>query len=91
MMVSFAFNYNVTVPFIDSDATLCLITSIFIKGGVRGGRRSVYQCQCLVMGISIFTDLKKQNKTNNVELSSAGSLCPNDFHVLIKKSLVLFK
>ena len=33
MMVSFAFNYNVTVPFIDSDATLCLITSIFIKGG----------------------------------------------------------
>ena len=40
MMVSFAFNYNVTVPFIDSDATLCLITSIFIKGGAgeRGGR-----------------------------------------------------
>lgn len=91
MMVSFAFNYNVTVPFIDSDATLCLITSIFIKGGARGGRRSVYQCQCSVMGISIFTDLKKQNKTNNVELSSAESLCPNDFHVLIKKSLVLFK
>ena len=91
MMVSFAFNYNVTVPFIDSDATLCLITSIFIKGGARGGRRSVYHCQCLVMGISIFTDLKKQNKTNNVELSSAESLCPNDFHVLIKKSLVLFK
>lgn len=37
MMVSFAFNYNVTVPFIDSDATLCLITSIFIKGGAGEG------------------------------------------------------
>ena len=38
MMVSFAFNYNVTVPFIDSDATLCLITSIFIKGGAGGAK-----------------------------------------------------
>ena len=37
MMVSFAFNYNVTVPFIGSDATLCLITSIFIKGGAGEG------------------------------------------------------
>ena len=37
MMVSFAFNYNVTVPFIDSDATLCPITSIFIKGGAGEG------------------------------------------------------
>lgn len=44
MMVGFAFNYNVTVPFIDSDATLCLITSIFIKGraGEGGGGEDPY-------------------------------------------------
>ena len=44
---------------------MCLITSIFIKGGAGGGRRSVYSCQCLVMGIRIFTDLKKQKTKQN--------------------------
>ena len=82
MMVSVAFNYNVTVPFIDSDAMLCLIQFLLKvgpRGGGGGGAKIRIPVPTFSNGIRIFTDLKKQNKTNNVELSSAESLCPITF------------
>ena len=83
MMVSVAFNYNVTVPFIDSDAMLCVIQFLLKVGprggGGGGGAKIRIPVPKFSNGYLIFTDLKKQNKTNNVELSSAESLCPITF------------
>ena len=75
---------------------LCLITSIFIKGGAEGGGGGAkirIPVPMFSNGIRIFTDLKKQKTKQNKQCRTfiCREFMPNDFHVLIKKSLVLFK